>query len=161
MQIINRLIDERYDMKKNISLLTFSVQNVNSSYWEPHSSFNANSESFKVDQDNFTWMMIFSFLITCLLDNVLALWWEIRSWSLSGDKGDFQQTKKDDFNTLYLVKSKLSWKRLTDKLDWQLRDFYVTLSNSEIKIDVYFIGDTNMASPYKALSTNLREAFLE
>ena len=108
MQIINRLIDERYDMKKNVSLLTFSVQNVNSSYWEPHSSFNANSESFKVDQESFNWLMIFSFRITCLLDNVLAFWWEIRSWSLSGYKGVFKQTKKDDFNTFYYMANSLS-----------------------------------------------------
>ena len=60
-------------MKKNISLLTFSVQNVNSSYSEPHSSFNANSESLKVDQESFTWIIIFCFLITRFLDNVLAL----------------------------------------------------------------------------------------
>jgi len=93
MQIINRLTGERY-MKKNISLLTFSVQNVNSSYWEPHSSFNANSKSLKVDQDSFTWMIIFCFVITCLLDNVLALWWKIRSWPLSGYKGVSKQTRK-------------------------------------------------------------------
>ena len=64
----------------------------------------------------------------------------------------------------------LSWKRLTDKLDFigklkqtvkEIADFYVTLSYSEIKIDRYFLGDTNMASPYKALSTNLIEIFLE
>ena len=107
MQIINRLIDERY-MKKNTSLLTFSVQNVNSSYSEPHSSFNANSKSLKVDQDSFTWMIIFCFVITCLLDNVLALWWEIRSWSLSRYKEDFEQTKKNDFNTFYYMAKSLS-----------------------------------------------------
>jgi len=95
-------------MKKNISLLIFSVQNVNSSYWEPHSSFNANSWSLKIDQESSTWLMSFSFLITCLLDNVLALWWEIRCWSFSRYKGDFKQTKKVDFNTFYCMANSMS-----------------------------------------------------
>ena len=86
-------------MKKNISPLTFTVHTVNSSYWESHSS-----ENLVANQDSLTWLMIFTILMTWLLDNVLALWWELRSWY----KGVFNQTRKDDFNTFYYMASSLS-----------------------------------------------------
>ena len=82
-----------------ISLLTFTVQTINSSYWESYSSENSAG-----NQDSFIWLMIFIILMPCLLDNVLALWWELRSSSLLEYKGVFKQTsRKDDFNTVYYM----------------------------------------------------------
>ena len=63
-------------LKKTISLLTFTIPTVNSSYWESYSF-----EKLVVDQDSFTWLMNFTIFMTCFLDNVLEFWWELRSWS--------------------------------------------------------------------------------
>ena len=60
------------EIKKNVSLSTPSVQNANSSYQEPCSSSNVNSENLAVDQDSFTELIIFFIPITCLLGSVLV-----------------------------------------------------------------------------------------
>ena len=92
-------------MKKNISLLTFTVQTVNSSYWELESySF----ENFVVNQDSFTWLMILFSWPACLI-----MYWHCdenldldHSRNIKGFL--IMQTRKDHFNTFYYMASSLS-----------------------------------------------------
>ena len=74
VSIPNKQNIKKYGWKRQVSLAShllflfqFQVQNVNSSYWQPYSSFNTSSKNLVLDQSSVTQLIFFYVLINCFL----------------------------------------------------------------------------------------------